>query len=244
MWHAVKKQYFSITEKWKAPTILYLSYSRNLFLCAHIIQFLDPNFGPAGTILLSTQASIQFSYSYDKCHHTPLAHALGYIGKGCKMRAASRITANLLLPNFWAKKSNILTWILHIFVGWKVTFRFHQLPKHSYSLPRQKSSGWWDSACWRSSSFQVSTTDPCLCSQIHPLKSIYMLFACSKLEWHQSSSYLCPWLCDTQTLGQALLPLCLAATKDTLPAADHTLPWLTCKHSRRLSHIARFACAP
>lgn len=126
MWHAVKKQYFSITEKWKAPTILYLSYSRNLFLCAHIIQFLDPNFGPAVTILLSTQASIQFSYSYDKCHHTPLAHALGYIGKGCKMRAASRITANLLLPNFWAKKSNILTWILHIFVGWKVTFRFHQ----------------------------------------------------------------------------------------------------------------------
>lgn len=44
------------------------------------------------------------------------------------------------------------------FCGVEGNFSFpSMLPKHSYSLARQKSSGWWDSACWRSSSFQEST---------------------------------------------------------------------------------------
>lgn len=61
-----------------------------------------------------------------KCHHTPLAHALGYTEKEHKKRAAARITVHLLIPNFWARKSNVLTWGLCIFVEWKIISHFCQ----------------------------------------------------------------------------------------------------------------------
>lgn len=40
-------------------------------------------------------------------------------------------------------------------MGWKITSHFHQHYQNTLTDSRQKSSGWWDTACWRSSLFQV-----------------------------------------------------------------------------------------
>lgn len=230
-------KYFSITEKWKTPTILYLSLQQKLFSLCWSYPILRPKFWTSwdySSIHTSFHSVFLQSDVTIKRHHAPLAHALGYTEKEHKKRAAARITVHLLIPNFWERKSNILTWGLCIFVGWKIISHFHQCYQNTLiHRPKADELRLWDSASWRSSSSQVSTTHPCLCSQIHPLKSTYMLFACSKSEWHQSSRHLCSQLCDTKTVGQALLPLFLAATKEALPAAHHPPSWLTCKHSRR-----------
>lgn len=115
----------------------------------------------------------------------------------------------------------MLTWVLHISVGWKVTCHFHQCYQNTLTHRPKAEELWLVRQCLLKVLLIPGVHHP---SQIHPLKSIYMVFACSKLDWHQSSSSLCPGLSDTKTLGQALLPLFLAATKEALPAAHTTHP--------------------
>lgn len=130
-------KYFSITEKWKTPTILYLSLQQKLFSLCWSYLILRPKFWTSwdySSIHTSFHSVFLQSDVTIKRHHAPLAHALGYTEKEHKKRAAARITVHLLIPNFWARKSNILTRGFVYFCGVEDNFSFpSMLPKHTYS---------------------------------------------------------------------------------------------------------------
>lgn len=173
-----------------------------------------------------------------KYHHSPLARVLGYTKGGCKKGAAARITVHLQFHNFWAKKPNILTWVLCIFAGWRIIYHFRQRYPNTF-INKVQTDELWLVILWQLKvSLIPGVHRPSLpLQQNSPTEAhLHACFACSASERHLSSSCLCPQLCDNKkwsTVGQALLSLFPAATKKVLPAAQQHPSGLICKHSQR-----------
>lgn len=165
----------------------------------------------------------------------------------CKKGTAARITAHLLIPNFWAKKSNILTQVLGIFVGWKITSHFHQCyqntqtqgrralagktllaecPPHSRCLPSIPASAakfthWNPPTCFLPALNSRGIRAPATC--VH---------GCVTVKLWGRHSFPSFWLPPRTHFQQH---------------TTHLPPWLTCKHSWRgpgCPPTVQFPCVP